>query len=156
MSVSLILIPLAVAAVAAAHGARSTRDGTGQVVCEVRTRMRDERLLAAALQETGAAVTAEDHAIAARWDGVAARFARGTDGVWSAHFTGDVDESRAVEIARTVDAGYGRQVQRVVLERLRERAPAAGLSLESETTTEDAAVRLVFAVGQEVRDVDHA
>ena len=33
-----------------------------------------------------------------------------------------------------------------MLERLRERAPAAGLRLESETVAEDASVRLVFAV----------
>ncbi|GLI03603.1 hypothetical protein [Phytohabitans aurantiacus] len=149
MSISLILVPLAVAAVAAVNGARSTRDATGQVVCEVRTRMRDERLLAAALEETGAAVTADEREIAAQWAGVRAAFARDTEGVWSAHFTGDVDESRAVEIIRAVDVGYGRQVQRAVLERLRERAPAAGFSLESETITEDAGVRLVFAVGRE-------
>jgi hypothetical protein len=43
-----------------------------------------------------------------------------------------VDEERAVEIVRAVDAAYGRQVQRAVLDRLRERAPAAGLRLESE------------------------
>jgi hypothetical protein len=148
VSISLILVPLAVAAVAAVNSARSARDETGQVVCEVATRMRDERLLAAALEEAGAAVTAGDREIAARWDGVRAAFARDTEGVWSAHFTGDVDESRAVEIIRAVDVGYGRQVQRAVLERLRERAPAAGLSLESETITEDAGVRLVFAVGR--------
>jgi hypothetical protein len=149
VSISLILVPLAVAAVAAVNGARSTRDVTGQVVCEVRTRMRDERLLAAALEETGAAVTADEREIAAQWAGVRAAFARDAEGVWSAHFTGDVDESRAVEIIRAVDVGYGRQVQRAVLERLRERAPAAGFSLESETITEDAGVRLVFAVGRE-------
>ncbi|GFJ86952.1 hypothetical protein [Phytohabitans rumicis] len=81
------------------------------------------------------------------------RFTRDADGVWSAHFTGEVDESRAVEIVRAVDTGYGHQVQRAVLDRLRERAPAAGLWLESETTTEDDGVRLVFAVG---RDGPHA
>ncbi|MEJ3744473.1 hypothetical protein WEI85_14395 [Actinomycetes bacterium KLBMP 9797] len=148
MSISLILTPRAIAAIDAVLGTRPARDGTGQVVCEVRTRMRDERLLAAALQETGAAVTADDREISARWDGVRAAFARDADGVWSAHFTGEVDESRAVEIVRAIDTGYGRQVQGAVLDRLRERAPAAGLSLESETTTEDAGVRLVFAVGR--------
>ncbi|MDG4785622.1 hypothetical protein O7626_06690 [Micromonospora sp. WMMD1102] len=149
MSVSLILIPLAVAAVAAAHGSQSARDEAGQVVCRVQTRMRDEKLLADALRETGAAVTAGPQEITAAWDGIRAGFARGEDGVWSAHFTGQVDESRAVEIVRAVDAGYGRQVQRAVLDRLRDRAPAAGLVLESETATEDAGVRLVFAVGRE-------
>lgn len=145
MSISLIL---ASHAVGDADGDLSAVAGAGQVVCEVRTRMRDERLLAAALRETGAAVTADAHEIAALWQGVRAAFARNANGVWSAHFTGEVDESRAVEIVRAIDTGYGRQVQRAVLERLRERAPAAGLSLESETTTEDAGVRLVFAVAR--------
>lgn len=148
MSISLTLVSHAMAAIDAVRGARPARNGAGQLVCEVRTRMRDATLLAAALQETGAAVTADDHEISAHWDGVQAVFARDADGVWSAHFTGDVDEARAIGIVRAIDTGYGRQVQRAVLERLRERAPAAGLSLESETTTEDAGVRLVFAVGR--------
>jgi hypothetical protein len=149
VSVSLILIPLAIAAVTAAHGAQSARDKEGRVVLQVQTRMRDEKLLAAALRETGAVVTAAEQEITAGWDGLQAAFVRGEEGVWSAHFTGQVDESRAVDIVRSIDAGYGRQVQLAVLERLRERAPAAGLRLESETTTEDAGVRLVFAVGRE-------
>ncbi|MEU4481711.1 hypothetical protein AB0F68_27150 [Micromonospora sp. NPDC023966] len=146
MSVSLILVPMAVAAVAAAHGAMAGRDSQGRVVCQVQTRMRDETLLAAALRESNAVVTADGKDIVAAWDRVRANFQRGQDGVWSAHLTGDIDEQRAVGIIRAIDAGYGRQVQRAVLERLRERAPAAGLRLESEAVAEDASVRLVFAV----------
>ncbi|MET8832773.1 hypothetical protein ABZV78_02490 [Micromonospora sp. NPDC004540] len=146
MSVSLVLVPLAVAAVAAAHGATAGRDSAGRIVCQVQTRMRDETLLAAALRESNAVVTADGKDIVAAWDRVRANFRRGQDGVWSAHLTGDIDEQRAVDIIRAVDAGYGRQVQRAVLERLRERAPAAGLRLESESVAEDASVRLVFAV----------
>ncbi|MEV4199509.1 hypothetical protein [Micromonospora globbae] len=146
MSVSLILLPLAVAAVAAAHGATAGRDEEGRVVCQVQTRMRDESLLTAALADTAAVVAADRDAITADWAGVRAVFQRGDDGIWSAHFTGDVDERRAVEIVGAVDAAYGRQVQRAVLERLRAQAPAAGLRLESEEVTEDASVRLVFAV----------
>jgi hypothetical protein len=51
-----------------------------------------------------------------------------------------------VDIVRAVDAAYGRQVQRAVLARLTERAPAAGLRLESRSVTPELAVRLVFAV----------
>lgn len=146
MSISLLLVPLAVATVAAVHQATAGRDGEGRVVCDVQTRMRDETLLAAALRDTGAVVTAAPDEITADWQGVRATFRRGPDGIWSAHFTGDVDEDRAMEIVRAVDAAYGRQVQRAVLDRLRERAPAAGLRLESEEVIEDASVRLVFAV----------
>jgi hypothetical protein len=146
MSVSLLLVPLAVATVAAVRGATAGRDGDGRIVCQVQTRMRDQALLAAALTDTRAVVTTAANEIVADWQGVRASFRRDPDGIWLAHFTGEVDEDRAVGIVRAVDAAYGRQVQRAVLDRLRERAPAAGLRLESEQVTEDAAVRLVFAV----------
>ncbi|GAA1573352.1 hypothetical protein GCM10009827_114100 [Dactylosporangium maewongense] len=146
MSVSLILVPLAVAAVSAAHGLRSGRDEQQQAVCQVQTRMRDASLLAAALRGTQAEVTETGEEIVARWKGTQARFTRGEDEIWAAHFTGDVDEARAVDIVRAIDAGYGLQVQRAVLERLRERAPAAGLRLESESVAADSSVKLVFAV----------
>ena len=146
MSVSLLLVPLAVAAVAACAACRPGATATGRIVCQVQTRMRDETLLAAALRETDAAVTAGDQEIVAAWEGVQATLPARPDGIWSAHFTGDVDEHRASRSSGPIDAGYGRQVQRAVLDRLRERAPAAGLRLESETVAEDASVRLVFAV----------
>jgi hypothetical protein len=146
VSVSLLLIPLAVATVAAVRGAAAGRDDQGRVVCQVQTRMRDETLLAAALADTRAEVAVAADEITAEWQGVRASFRRDPDGIWLAHFTGEVDEERAVEIVRAIDVAYGRQVQRAVLDRLRERAPAAGLRLESEQVTDDAAVRLVFAV----------
>ncbi|MGC5031765.1 hypothetical protein [Micromonospora sp. DT229] len=146
MSISLVLLPLAVAAVAAAQGVSASRDGQGRVVCQVQTRMRDENLLAAALQDTAAVVGVDGEVITADWAGVRARFQRGTDGIWSAHFAGEVDEQRAVEVVQAIDVAYGRQVQRAVLERLRQQAPAAGLRLESEQVVEDDSVRLVFAV----------
>ncbi|PZG14689.1 hypothetical protein C1I95_21130 [Micromonospora craterilacus] len=146
MSISVVLVPLAVAAVVAVQGVAARRDQQGRVVCQVQTRMRDERLLAAALHDTAAVVGADRDTITADWAGVRANFQRDADGIWSAHFTGEVDEERAVEVVRAIDTAYGRQVQRAVLERLRQQAPAAGLRLESEQVTEDASVRLVFAV----------
>ncbi len=47
-----------------------------------------------------------------------------------------------------IDAAYGRRVQAVVLERLRQRAGAAGFRLESETVEDDASVTLVLTVQQ--------
>ncbi len=145
MSISLLLLPLAVASVAAVHAA-TDRDAQGRTICQVRTRMRDETLLAAALRDTGAQVGVEGRTLAAAWTGVRADFQRGADDIWTAHLTGDVDEVRATAIVQAVDAAYGRQVQRAVLDRLRAQAPAAGLRLESEQVTEDDSVRLVFAV----------
>lgn len=148
MSISLILVPIAMAGVAAATGLAGRR-GEAKVV-EVQTRMRDEALLTVALEETGAVIESAPSALVAHWEGVTARFERGADGIWSAHFTG-TDQDRAVEIVQAIDVAYGRQVQQAVLARLRERAPVAGLRLESEDVLPDEAVRLVFAVEREAR-----
>jgi len=150
VSVSLILVPLAISAVVAAHASRTGKDGAGRLICHVQTRMRDRALLAEALRYTGADVTVLDDALVANWEGVRATFQRDDDGVWTAHLEGFVDDQRAVEIVTAVDAGYGRLVQGAVLNRLRERAPAAGLRLESESMGADASVSLVFAVEDRV------
>ncbi|GAA3288635.1 hypothetical protein Dvina_43405 [Dactylosporangium vinaceum] len=144
MSVSLILVPLVIAATAAHAGLQQGRDAVS--VCQVQTRMRDANLLGAALRDTRAAVTSDRDGLVADWAGVRARFVRDEQQIWTAHFTGDVTEPQAVDIVRAIDAAYGRQVQAAVLERLTRRAPAAGLRLESRSVTPDRAVRLVFAV----------
>ena len=149
MSISILLVPAVAAATAAAAALTERHDQRGEdrVVCQVQTRMRDAALLAAALRDTRAVVTGEDeHALQAEWQGVSARFVRDEDGIWTAHFTGDVDRQRAIEIVTAVDAAYGRHVQQTVIQRLRDRAPAAGLRLESETVKADASVELVFTV----------
>jgi hypothetical protein len=146
MSVSLVLVPVAIAAVTAWQASRTDPDEQGRLVCHVGTRMRDAGLLAAALADTGAAVREESGELVADWLGVQARLSRGADGIWSAHLVGDVDDARAVGIVTAVDAAYGRQVQTTVLARLRERAPAAGMRLESETIGHDASVTMVLMV----------
>ncbi|MFI5912981.1 hypothetical protein [Dactylosporangium sp. NPDC051541] len=143
MSISLILVPLAIAAAAAHAGLKQGQDTT---VCQVQTRMRDANLLTAALRDTRAVVAPHEDGLVADWAGVRARFVRDEQHIWTAHFTGDVVEAQAVDIVRAVDAAYGRQVQAAVLRRLTDRAPAAGLRLESRSVTPDRAVRLVFAV----------
>ncbi|MDR6317730.1 hypothetical protein [Actinoplanes couchii] len=135
-------MPLAMAGAAAVKAA-SDRGADG--VCQVRTRMRDVTLLADALRDTGAAVVSGTDRVTARWEAVEAVFTRDTEGIWGAHFTG-ADQARAMELVTAVDGAYGRRVQRAVLERLRDQAPAAGLRLESETVDDNAGVRLVFEV----------
>jgi hypothetical protein len=144
MSVSLLLVPLALAGAAAAQAAAERKE-SGRTVVQVQTRMRDVTLLAEALRDTGATVTSGPDNVTAVWGEQAVTFARDSAGIWSAHaagMTGDV----AVALITAVDQAYGRRVQQAVLERLRDRAPEAGLRLESETTQPDASVRLVFEV----------
>ena len=148
MSISLVLLPLAVAAVTAAHDRMERRTENGRLVCSVGTRMRDGGLLARAVEDTGASVEASAESLVIRWSDVTARFDRDAAGIWTAHFGGDVDEERARELVSLIDAAYGRRVQAAVLQRLRERAPAAGMRLESETVEDDASVTLVLTVQQ--------
>jgi hypothetical protein len=146
MSVELVLIPLAIAAIGAWQTSRTDQAADGRTVCRVGTRMRDERLLQAALVDTGAMVRTEPGRLIADWQGVQATLVLGVDGIWGAHLVGDVDESRAVSIITAVDQAYGRQVQAAVVERLKQRAPDAGMRVESQTVGDDDTVTLVLAV----------
>ena len=146
MSISIILVPLAVAAVAAWEGARQDDSVPGQRICHVGTRMRDETLLIAALRDTRAETSRIGADLIADWHSVRATFQRGTDGVWSAHLTGNVDEEGAMAIVREVDRAYGSQVQQAVVRRLRDQAPAAGMRVESQNVEDDMSVTMVLAV----------
>ncbi|MFE5291846.1 hypothetical protein ACFQ8T_06660 [Isoptericola sp. NPDC056618] len=114
----------------------------------VQTRMRDVRLLAAALADTQAVVTWSAEALVADWQAIHAEFRRDDQGIWQVDMTGDVDQDSATTIVKAVDLAYGRQVQRAVLTRLHERAPAAGLTVVSERVEDDDSVTLVLDVHQ--------
>lgn len=147
MSVSIVLVPVAIAAISAWQASRTETDNEGRTLCQVTTRMRDENLLAAALADTRAVVTTSGQSLLADWAGVRAEFARDSAGIWQANFTGDVDEARAVGIIGSIDLAYGRQVQRAVVEKLKQRAPAAGMSLISERVEADESMTLILEVG---------
>jgi hypothetical protein len=147
MSVSIVLVPLAIAAISAWQASHQEVDSEGRTVCHVQTRMRDEGLLAAALRHTQAQVSSTDGVLIALWQDVEAEFHRDVDGIWQANFTGEVNVDRATAIIATIDAAYGRRVQQAVLARLRERAPTAGMSIASETVEDDDSVTLVLNVG---------
>ncbi|MEV0251792.1 hypothetical protein AB0H76_34745 [Nocardia sp. NPDC050712] len=144
MSISLILVPLAVAAAAkAASAGGSAQPNT----CTVATRLRDPRLLTLALGDTGAtAMQSGPDAIDAAWADLVAQLRRGADGIWQAHFTGTGDEQRCVDTVLAIDQAYGQRVQAEVLHKLRDRAPQAGMDLVSETQNSDRSVTMVLEV----------
>lgn len=147
MSVSIVLVPLALAAIGAWQAARQEVDHEGRTVCHVQTRMKDQSLLGASLRDTQAVVTVSPSGLVAHWQGVEAEFVRDEQGVLQAHFSGEVDAERASTIVAAIDAAYGRRVQQEVLARIRSRVPLAGMSLASETVDEDGVVSLVLNVG---------
>lgn len=148
MSISLVLLPAAFAAIGAWQITRSESDQSGRTACRVQTRMRDVRLLVKALVDTGAQVTESGKLLTALWQGIEAKFECNSEGTWQVDLTGDVDEVKAVEIIRAVDEAYGRCVQVAVLERLRGRAALAGMRVESEQVEDDLSVTVILEVGR--------
>lgn len=163
MSISLILIPAALAAaaalggtgvigaIAATSGDRTDPGGGEAVPISVQTRMKDPELLAAALADLGAtSVSAGDGSVTATVDGLEIEMARTDDGVWGAHLQRvdghDVTEAEATELVARLDAAYARHVQRAVAERIRSRADQAGFELVSETRDDSDTVTMVLNV----------
>jgi hypothetical protein len=158
VSVSVLLIPAAIAAVASFNAVldgRTKRQASDTVPeaapvprVQVNTRMRDLNLLQAALEDTQAQVThATESSIKAVWADATAVFERDTEGIWQVHFSGeDVDRQRATQIVQAIDAAYAGRVQQAVVQKLRERAHTAGLELASETVEEDQSITMVLNV----------
>ena len=105
-----------------------------------------KRLLTHALADTGAHVTRDSDTITARWGNSEGTFTKDDHGIWSVHFVGDTTLDEATDLVARIDAAYGLRVQTEVLARLRERAPAAGMEVESETIEDDHSVTLVLNV----------
>ncbi|MEI2269814.1 hypothetical protein OHB93_10875 [Microbacterium sp. No. 7] len=164
MSISLILLPAALAAAAAVGGTGALgaialnsgatsgpRGGSEAVPIAVQTRMKDPDLLAAALADLGGADAAlVDGVLTATIDDVEIVMSRTADGVWGAHLSRldghEVTEAEATALMTRVDAAYARHVQRAVAERIRSRADQAGFELVSETRDEDDTVTMVLNV----------
>ena len=153
MSVEILLVPLALAAahvVVAVGGAVTAAvgaDGTERKACVVQTRLKDPRLLVAALQSIGATAEAHhDGSISGTWEDIGFRFVHHEDGTLSAHFDPDVDVGRAQELILAADAAYAKAVQEAVRQRVRDRAGQLGMTVESETVGDDESVTLVLNV----------
>ncbi len=160
MSVTLVLLPIALAAAAAAGGggalgagatAKNTASSGGRPAeIRVRTRMKDSTLLADALTGLGAtAVDVSRSRVTADIDGVALTMTLTDDGVWEAHVESDdreVTVVSATELLQRLDAAYAAGVQQAVAEKIRLRAVDAGFDLVSETRETDDTVTMVLNV----------
>jgi hypothetical protein len=167
MSVSIILIPAAIAAIAgmAAGGAgaagvgvgiagaiRSITGGAGQpATMQVRTRMKDRGLLSDALKDLGAVDVEVGDEVAATIDGIKLVMQSTPEGIWAANFTSkdrkkEVTTAEATKLAERLDTAYAARVQTAVATRIREKAGDAGLDLVSETVQEDDSITLTLNV----------
>lgn len=151
MSVSLLLIPAALAGLPAvlSAGSDAWQQAAGRArEVRVQTRMKDVGLLQAAAEDIGGTVRAADpHRLQVDWPAVQAVFSRAEDGIWSAHFDGlQLNGDAAADLLQRLDAAYARRVQLTLVQRLKDRAEGAGLRLQSETVEEDETVTLVLDV----------
>lgn len=165
MSVSLILIPTALAVATAIGGAgvagvaansRATKDDDRREAKQVRvqTRMKDAELLASALQDIGAVdVDSAADRLTGIVDGLSLTMARDEDGVWTAHVVGadgrEATRTEATALIERLDAAYARHVQAAVAARIRDRADHAGFELLSESRQEDDSVMMVLGVREQ-------
>lgn len=168
MSVSIVLIPAAIAAIASAAAGGTAAAGVGigiagairsmtaggadePAVVQVRTRMKDRGLLAEALGDLGAVDVEVGDQVAATVDGIRLVMQSTPEGVWAAEFTPAtgrpaVTTEDATRLAERLDAAYAARVQAAVAQRIRDRASDAGLELVSETVGENDEVTMVLDV----------
>lgn len=164
MSVTILLIPVALAAASLAGGtglaaAFRSREDSGNTMApdasiSVRTRMKDRGLLALALADIGAVdVSAGDAEVTAVIDGHRLTMTLTEDDVWEAHVERAdglaVDDAVARDMLSRLDSAYAGRVQSAVAERIRARADSAGFELVSETRDDDATVTMVLNVRQD-------
>lgn len=156
MSVSLLLVPAVIAAVAGSTAAGAAGAigalASGSAAQSdrsliVATRMRDLGLLSQAVVDIhGTVAVADDEHLSAIVSDLRLDMTRGADGIWAAHIdaarTVDVDEANALMLA--LDRAYLARVQQAVAERIRQNADAAGFHVISDTVEADASVRLVL------------
>ena len=145
MSVTFILIPLALAAVAD-HKARKGAAEDGHHVVEIQTRMRDAELLEQTLTDLGWASELQGETIAATSGEGAVTFVMDEEGTLQARFAEGTQPEQAEAFLRELDAGYARRVQQAVYERLVGQAGAAGMVLESEHTDADESIVVTLRV----------
>jgi hypothetical protein len=166
MSVSLILIPAAIAAVTAISatgvggilslGGRSEAKESSDVgdaarPVAVQTRMKDPELLGDALRDIGAPnVSVTGDGISAELDELTITMTRTPEGIWAAHLERldghELAASDATALVQRLDAAYALRVQQAVAERIRSRADTAGFELVSETRDEDDTLTMVLNV----------
>lgn len=162
MSVTLVLLPIALAAAAAAGGVGAlgavvTAKGDAKTKSRapsevrVRTRMKDSTLLADALSGLGAtAIDVSRSQVTAEVDGVRLTMTLTDDEVWEAHVESldgaDVTLASATELLQRLDAEYAAGVQLAVAEKIRLRAESSGFDLVSETRDHDDTVTMVLNV----------
>ncbi len=146
MSLEIVLIPLAIAAVSAYKASQLNDQSTGQVNISVQTRMKNQKMLIEALGMLGFSTTIMGDVLRVKNSEIEFLMRKNESNIWTAQFENDVSEDAATSLLISLDKEYGRLVQATVLQRIKERASVNGMNLESETFNIDNSVTLTLNV----------
>jgi hypothetical protein len=154
MSVTFVLLPIAIAAIGGSLGAGVGLAAVGsqayrgkQVSLVVPTRFRDADLLKRTLSAQGYRSIALGDNIALAVGSHQLVFRPAEDGTFALTCLGEIDRRQAMEFVDTLHVQYIELLRRQVYERLLDRAHQRGFVLESQTEEGNNVLALTFAVG---------
>lgn len=145
LSVSLALIPVAIA-VAGAIATRREAQQDPQDSFRLRTRMKDEELLHAALENYGCGSVVAGETVDSALGDTRMVFGRDETGAFEALFVGDISAEHGASFLAELDEEYTLLVQQRVYQNLLSRAEERGLVVESEQVQEDNSVTITLRV----------
>lgn len=151
MSVILVLLPvvylapIAVGAAAAAIKAIENRANLGGVI-RVETRMKNQAMVAEALENIGYSVVADDGTLIGSMGDSTLRMSRNADGLWVGQFSADRSEEEAIETLTSLDIAYGKLVQLALIRRLEQRLPFSNMQLVNQVTNLDESITVTLEV----------
>ena len=146
MSLEIVLIPLAIAAVSAYNAKRENDSNTGQVKINVQTRMKNQEMLIEALRVLGFSASVAENLLRINNSDIEFLMKKNESDIWTAQFDIDISEDAATSLLISLDKEYGKLVQATVLKRIKERASVNGMNLESEIFNRDNSVTLTLNV----------
>ncbi|MEK4298639.1 hypothetical protein MKY30_04335 [Oceanobacillus sp. FSL W8-0428] len=145
MSLSFILVPIAIGATSAISLAMSEKIEEGEFY-KITTSMKDNTMLTEALQNYGCNVTIENERMQSSLGNTQLAFQQEENGTFSAIFAEDVAVEDAKELLTNIQNEYTSFVQKQTYDKLLQRAEKEGLMLESENTDDEDTIVLTFQV----------
>ena len=146
MGVSILLIPIIIAAADGLPRLLEATGGGAERVLRVPTRIKDAELLRAALHDYGCQSVEHEGSVHSQIQGGRIVFEPAEDGRHEAVFVGDVAEEQARAFVEALEHEYARLVQARVYERLKQKAAARGMTLERERVDADGSVVMRYAM----------
>ncbi|WP_424356364.1 hypothetical protein [Methanobacterium sp. MBAC-LM] len=163
MSVEIILIPIAIAAVTGAIKARNEENQELTEAIKTRneknqessgyftlgTKIKDAKLLEETLKIYGCKDVSTGEDLETECDNARVIFEKDENGVFNAVFLGNISLEKAKEFISDINGEYTKLVQEQVYQKLLKNASERNLRLESEDVQEDNSIVLTFALQEE-------